>query len=238
MPLLTFPNTQPHELRELSRSDWLEHMRRMWSQGEHIAIAGRTGRGKTTLARDLLGIRRWVIALAVKRDDDTLATFPKAGYRKLRRWPPNWDDEHVVFWPRPKDLDDIGQQARLVKQVLNDVFRNGGWALLLDDLAYTANVLGFKRYITVMFNQSRSSGVSLVSCMTQPSSVSQSIPSEAWRQVRFVVSFKYHATRDMEVIAGMMGYPPKVVEHWMDQLGPRDFLAYDNDVDEVVLVRS
>lgn len=199
---------------------------------------GRTGRGKTTLARDLLALRGWAVALAVKRADDTLGTFPQAGYRRIAKWPPRYEDHKVLLWARPKNIDDVARSATLVRQVLNDVYENGGWAVLLDDVAYIANSLGLKKPISILLNQARSSYASIVAAMTQPSSVTQAIPSEVWRQVRFHLVFNYRVGRDLDAIADITGYDRRVLVGWMRALGPWDFLAFDDLTDSVTIVRS
>jgi hypothetical protein len=213
-------------------------MRQDWRQGQHIAIMGRTGRGKTVLARDLLSIRGWAVALAVKRADDTLDTFPQAGYKRITRWPPNYADHRVLFWARPKNLDDVDAQAKVIRAVLNDVYRRGGYGVLLDDVAYIANQLNLRRSLGIMLNQSRSSFASIVSAMTQPSSVTQSIPSEIWRQVRYHLVFYYRVGRDLDAISDIVGYQRSTLKKWMAMLGDYDFLCFDDLTDSVWIVRN
>jgi hypothetical protein len=241
MNVLTLPTgyagdeSQPYEM---GRAQWLELMRASWAQGQHIAIMGRTGRGKTMLARDLMALRGWVVVVAIKRADDTLESFPAAGYKLISKWPPGYGDQHVLFWAKPKNLQEMGEQRSRIATVLNDVYENGGWAVLFDDVARVANALGFKREISTMLNEARSSHASVVSCMTQPSSVTQAIPSELWRQVRYHLVFYYRVGRDLDAIADITGYDKKTVKGWMDLLRPFDFLAFDDLTDSVTIVRT
>lgn len=222
----------------MSRAAWLEWMRGQWRQGQHAAIMGRTGRGKTTLARDLMALRGWSLVLAIKREDDTLATFPQMGYRIVNKWPPRYEDHRVVVWAKPKNLHDMADARALVARVLNDVYENGGWAVLLDDTARIVNALGFKKEVATMLNEARSSHASIVSVMTQPSSVTQAIPSEVWRQVRFILAFFYRVGRDLDAIADITGYDKKTVQSWMQMLRPFDFLCFDDLTDSVIIVRT
>lgn len=226
------------EPQEITRSQWLAYMRGTWRQGQHVAIMGRTGRGKTTLARDLMALRGWTVVLAIKRKDDTLETFPKAGYKIIKKWPPSFDQRRVVLWAKPKSLDDMTEQRKQITAVLNDVYSNGGWAVLFDDVARIANALGFKKWIATMLSEARSSHASIVSAMTQPSSVTQAIPSEVWRQVRFIVAFYYRVGRDLDSIADIVGYNRSTLKRWMDMLGPFDFLCFDDLTDSVMIVRA
>src|SRR6185437_5983146 len=89
---------------EMSRAEWLAAFRARWRQGEHVALIGPTGSGKTGLASDLLAIRAYVVALAVKRHDDTLGMFQ--GYKILKKWPPEYGQKHVILWVKPQSLGD------------------------------------------------------------------------------------------------------------------------------------
>lgn len=225
---------------EMGRWQWLAWMRDNWEQGQHIAIMGRTGRGKTYLARDLLMCRRWVCALAIKRADDTLSTFPKSGYRLMtnKRWPPDYGTERVLYWAKPKNLSDTPAQQKLLMRIFDDIYQNGGWTLFHDDVAFIARSLGFSKTLAILFNQARSNHSSQVGAMTQPSSVTQAIPSEVWRQVRFHLVFYYRTGRDLDVISDMVGYKLVQLKQWMSLLRPFDFLCFDDLTDQVILVRS
>lgn len=225
---------------EVGRSAWLAWMRTNWAQGEHVTIMGRTGRGKTLLARDLLACRGYVCALAIKRADDTLSTFPKAGYRLLvnKRWPPSYGTNRVLYWAKPKSLEDTPAQQKVLKRIFDDAYINGGWTLFHDDVAYIANALGFRKTLAILINQARSNHSSQVCAMTQPSSVAQAIPSELWRQTRFHLALYYRTGRDLDAISDMVGYKLVQVKQWMAQLRPYDFLCFDDLNDQVFLVRS
>lgn len=225
---------------EIGRTSWLAWMHANWEQGQHIAIMGRTGRGKTFLARDLLDCRQYVCALAVKRADDTLLTFPQAGYKMMvnGKWPPRYGTNRVLYWAKPKNLTDVAHQKKTIMSILDDAYQNGGWTIFYDDVAYIARALGFAKVMGILFNQARSSHSSQLAAMTQPSSVTQSIPSEVWRQVRFHLVFYYRTGRDLDVISDMVGYKLVQLKKWMAMLRPWDFLCFDDLTDQVFLVRS
>jgi hypothetical protein len=225
---------------EVSRADWLTWMQSNWEQGQHISIMGRTGRGKTMLAKDLLTCRTYVCALAVKRADDTLELFPQAGYKILvnKKWPPPYGTSRVVYWAKPRNLSDVVRQRKTIQTILDDAYQHGGWTIFFDDVAHTARALGFGKTIATLFNQARSSHSSQVAAMTQPSSITQAIPSEVWRQARFHLIFYYRTGRDLDVISDITGYKLTQLKQWMHQLRPYDFICCDDLTDQVFLVRS
>lgn len=56
----------------LEWDDFLAYMRDVWEPGQHIAMIGPTGEGKSTFAVGLLSLRKWVLALDPKGEDETL----------------------------------------------------------------------------------------------------------------------------------------------------------------------
>lgn len=216
---------------------WQALFHTQWKQGEHVALIGQTGSGKTTLGHDILNIRQYVVVLAVKRNDDVLASFTRGTpkYQRIKNWPPPYDKDRVILVARPANLKDQDQADR-VYGVLNGVFLAGGWCVFLDDTGYLTSILGLKRAIAVLLNQGRSSGISVVSVMTQPTSVVQGIPTETLRQIRYLIAFKYHDERDIKAIAMIAGLDWHAVSGYMSQLGEHDFLFFNRG--GVVLVRN
>src|SRR2546423_7655276 len=73
------------------------------TQGEHVAIVGQTGSGKSVLGLSLCKIiakRRGrdgrparVVVLATKPRDDTITSL---GWPTVKKWPPSYGQEHCV----------------------------------------------------------------------------------------------------------------------------------------------
>jgi hypothetical protein len=219
----------------MAYSAWRAAFARVWQQGEHIALLGQTGSGKTYTARDLLHIRDYVMVLAVKRHDDVLQQFARASagapkYHKLKQWPPDYYVDKGLFVVRPESLAD-STQASKVYEVLNGVFKQGSWCLFVDDTGYVTGTLGLKRAITVLLNQGRSSGISVVTAATQVTSVAANIPSETLRQVRHVLMWRFESEADIEACARICGVAKKRLAAALNALyvysdSSTDFLAY------------
>jgi ABC-type multidrug transport system fused ATPase/permease subunit len=60
-------------------SELQAHLAENWQQGQHVAIIGKTGSGKSHLALQLLDIKPFVIIIATKRYDPLLDEAAK-GY--------------------------------------------------------------------------------------------------------------------------------------------------------------
>lgn len=226
------PQTYSSDFLELTYRDWLAQMANQWRQGEHVALLGMTGSGKTYTARDLLRIRGYVVVLAVKKQDDTLQLFTKGDppYKLTKRWPVNYDVTHAVLALPPENLADTSQ-AYKVYRVLDDVFRNGGWCILLDDTGYITGYLRLRRQVTQLLNTGRSHGISVVTAATQPTSVAANIPSETLRQVRHILMWRYASRRDIDALADITGLDKSDIRAAMARLtiypdASTDFLVY------------
>src|SRR5207248_297525 len=64
--------------------EFLEWFATVWKPGQHAALVGPTGMGKSTFAVGILELRKYVLALDPKGGDETLET---AGYERLTDWP-------------------------------------------------------------------------------------------------------------------------------------------------------
>lgn len=213
-------------------AQWLQDMRLSWKQGEHIALIGPTGSGKTTLARSLLPIRDYVVVIAVKRHDDTLDSYPKQGYRVITKWPPEYTQRHVVFWTRPKTLGDLLKQREQVIAALESLYLAGGWCVYFDDLSYVCDQLRIKTPVVTFLNQGRSSGISAVSSCTRP----RKVPLEAFNQTRHVVVFRFTDRVEVWRCAEIAGVSHHAMEVLMSSLRGNDFLAFSHG--SVAIVRN
>jgi energy-coupling factor transporter ATP-binding protein EcfA2 len=248
--LLRANHYTPH-LNEISCETFFSRMKRNWVQGEHLLLAGPTGTGKTTVAHRLLDIRDDVVVLAVKPKDETLDRF-KEGHRYGRRsfkviksWPPDWVIRRVIFWVKPKAIDDTEEQAIKIYKGLNDMYRSGGWCIYFDEAGYTAGSLGLAQALGVLLNQGRSSKISVMATVTRPRSMIARVPVEALNQCRHIILFKYVDLNEIKACAKIAGISEHLMEAHMQALkwypaedGTKysDFLYINNN--QIVIVRN
>jgi energy-coupling factor transporter ATP-binding protein EcfA2 len=204
---------RPDELPEQSEEQWYQSFKEEWHEGEHVALIGPTGTGKTTIAHRILDIRTNVCVLAIKREDDTLERFKdghKYGrdrYKVISKWPPDYPYRKVIYWKKPKSLhaDDVREQAKAVYHALNKMYLAGDWCVYLDEAGYIAGVLGLSSAFGILLNQGRSARISVVAAMTRPSSLVARIPRESFTQVRHHIVFKYTDEREIKSCAEIAG---------------------------------
>lgn len=222
-------------VREMSRDVWLANLQARWMQGEHVALVGPTGTGKTGLASDVVSLRTYVAVLAIKRKDDTISMFK--GYKIIKQWPPPYDDNHVILWLKPKTLQDIGEQRVRIVDAMERIYVTGGWCVYFDDLSYVCEHLRIKTPVVTLLNQGRALGISAVCSVQRP----RNVPPQAFNQARHIIQTRYDDERELERVAEIVGQPKRRVLELNQELavypkGYTDFVSYSKG--QIAIVRN
>jgi AAA domain-containing protein len=135
-----------------------------WQQGEHVAVIGDTGSGKTYLINKLIAQRQWVIFFRTKRDRTRLD-----GFKTIRRASGIDDGTHTRFVLDPAHSRQILEGYELIERVWKD----GYWTLVIDEQWYLENRLKLTREIEQLLTQGRSMNISVVMGMQRPAFVSR-----------------------------------------------------------------
>lgn len=145
-----------------------------WMPGEHVAVIGDTGSGKThLLARGLLRLRRYVVVFKTKPDPDDAQKWQ--GFKRIRQARLMNDERHERFLLIPE----YRRQAIEGYDMINRVWRQGGWTTVIDEGWYAEKTLGLTQPIEMLLTQGRSKMISVVYGQQRPVTTSRFVISQA-----------------------------------------------------------
>jgi hypothetical protein len=181
----------------------------VWEPGQHVALIGPTGEGKSTFAVRILGNRKYVLALDPKGEDETLAA---SGFGRVTSWPLSSKVRDGIAEGRPARLI-VGGSVRtaadkqrlvaLMHEVIEGVRGEGRWTVYADEFQLLADrrMYGLDKPIEELLVAARSKGTSVVTSFQAPSWV----PKAATRQATFCVLWPTRDVDMIKVVAQSMG---------------------------------
>jgi hypothetical protein len=235
------------ETASIPRLDWEEFLAQFdWKQGEHIALIGPTGLGKSHLTREILD-RRDYLVICVTKVRDPIWTKQK-GFNVSSVWPTKGPDKRVILWPRPRNgfqqifskkkvrigEDFRARQKREFRAFLDDVFSRGGYCVCLDELFYITDFLGLKDEVKLLWQQGRSLGISLV-CGTQRPAF---VPLELYDQSTHLFFFKDQDERNLKRIGGIGWLNSKSIMSQVASLNIHDVLYINSRTGDMLVTRA
>lgn len=231
---------------EVVAMEWprfLEWFRRRWRPGDHVALIGPTGTGKTTFAVGILPLRKYVLAIDPKGGDSTLSALTKHGFRRSTTWPISAADRRriekgepvrLIMGPVVRTRVDRDKQRVLLEKTLEGAFVEGGWTIYVDELQLLADRRMMKLGTSVEENlvAARDRGVSMVCSFQRPANV----PRAASDQASYL--FLWY-TRDVDVVnrlGEMAGRPKSEIRGAVSGLAKYSVLGFSRDPTEPILV--
>ena len=201
---------------------WFKHV---WEPGQHVALIGPTGEGKTTFAVGILKQRKWVLALDAKGED---ATLEASGFQRIMAWPPPGKTRDEIAEGKPARLiaggsirtdRDKKHLVALMHDAVKGVRAEGGWTCYADEFQILCDrrMYGLDKPVEEMLVAARSRGTSVVVSFQAPAWV----PKAATRQATYAVVFPTRDVNMLKTVAESMG------RTWQDVVaGVRELPSY------------
>jgi hypothetical protein len=195
----------------------------IWRQGEHITLAGGTGSGKTTFARQLLPRRKHVVVMATKAEDPSLyEPLLAMGFVIRSKWSQIDAEETpwVIF--KPPLIGGVAgkdSQREAFRAALIDIFEEGSWCLYCDEVRYLTEFLNLKTEMELLWLQGRSLSISVVVATQRP----VSIPILAF-EAQHLFIWRFSHKPDIDTISHFTGTLSPVVRLTVPRLPKHEVL--------------
>lgn len=222
---------------EVPRIPWDRFIRDelRWNAGEHFALIGPTGQGKTTMLLNLLPFHPYVVVFATKPRDSTMDALIAGGYLRMENWrslDPR-DFPRRVLWPDATRLDSVAHQQNIFHHAFGAIYREGGWTVAIDETWFMANELKLGHDIKVYLLQARSLGISLV-CATQRPAM---IPVEIYDQSTHLMFWRDNDETNLKRISGISWRSADMIRAIVSNLEPHQVLYVNTRTGRMVRTR-
>lgn len=178
-----------------------DHLR--WDSGEHFALIGPTGQGKSTMLLNLLPLHPYMVIFATKPRDRTFDALASHGYLKMERWQSIPADNYPrrLLWPDASKPKSEPRQREVFDDAFSRIYREGGWTVALDELWYIDNVLKMEDWVERYLSQARSLDISLLTATQRPAD----IPLMVYDQSTHLMFWRDNDERNLQRMSGI-GY--------------------------------
>lgn len=170
------------------------------------------------------------MVLGTKPRDKSLDDYLRDGYTRIDHWPPKpremrpdaEGNVHLIVWPRIERREQMRSYAPMFAKVIDDVFVQGGWTIVIDEGLWIAGSdgLGLGSEISDLSYGSASNLVTMCLLVQRPAG----LPRIAWQSVLDAMIFHLGVTTDLAELASLGQYDPYDVKIAIGRLQGRQFL--------------
>lgn len=216
-----------------------------WKQGEHFALIGPIGQGKTEMLTNLLPLHPYVTIVVTKPVDPVMSGMlgvwwrrwlSKNEYRRWTKWRSQSPDTspHRILWPKSRNLATaVAAQKKVISDALDAIYMEGGWTVAVDELWYICNVLNMTEKIRLYLLTVRTLGVSLLMATQRPAWV----PLEVYDMSTHLMFWRDNDERNLARISGVSVHNSAVIRSIVSNLEPHQVLYVNTRTGQMLRTR-
>lgn len=222
---------------EIPRVPWqvFTDERFRWNHGEHVAMIGPTGQGKTTMLARILPKHPYSVLFVTKPRDRSLDAFSNAGFATLDRWR-SMDPRIMprrILWPDARGLRAQADQQHAFSEAMDKIYREGAWTVSLDELWYFSNRLKLGEDVKTYLTQARSLDISMVNLTQRPAWV----PTELYDQSTHIFLWRNNDGRAQQRLSEINAVDHDLVRYTVARLDPHQTLYVNTRTGEMCRTR-
>lgn len=224
--------------RKAPRVPWQEFIsqRFIWKHGEHVAMIGPTGQGKTTLLLNILPKHPYVVVFATKPRDSSMQRLQAAGYERIDRWR-SIDPKIMprrILWPDASRISSEATQRAVFHDAFDRIYREGAWTVAIDELWFIINKLKLGEDVKTYLLQARALDISLVAATQRP----YWVPSEVYDQATHLFFWRDNDARNQRRLAEINNADSEVIREIVAALESHQFLYVNTRTGDMLRSRT
>lgn len=210
------------KVKEMPWDEFFSFFRRNWKQGEHVGMIGTAGQGKSTLAKTIMPIRKYVVVFVTKKRDPLFKSLEGEGFETVNRFigQPDIYPRQLLAPPLAKGKKSMADQREVFEDAMYQAFQAGGWTIWLDELRYITDNLKLQQDVEFLLLQGRALGISLVSLTQRPVKV----PLEVFDQSTHLFFWRDNDETNRRRIGGIGGVSGAILWHEVARLNQYEFI--------------
>lgn len=204
---------------------WRENTK---GKAEHVTLVGPNGQGKSMLALSIIKDRArlrgsHVVVIATKPRDRVLSALGRRpGWSIIRKWPPGYGQETVIFWPPFGDVRTVTRRHQeIMNETLADIFHEGNRVVYFDEAYYLADDLGCEPIMKKFWQLGRSQNLVVVAGTQRPVAV----PRPMFSECSWFIAFRTTDEDELRRVSEIGGADTKTLRAIMRKLQPHEFVA-------------
>jgi hypothetical protein len=207
-----------------------------WRHGDHVAMVGPTGQGKTTVLYNILPLHPYTVIFATKPKDRSLVPFIERGYVKLDRWR-SVDPRQMprrILWPDASRLDSEKTQRAVFHDAMARIYREGAWTVAVDELWFLVNKLGLGGEVKTYLLQARSLDITFVAATQRP----YWVPTEVYDQSTHLFFWRDNDARNQRRLGEINNADAELIRFAVSRLEFHQFLYVNTRSGEMLRSRT